>query len=171
MSGIYLGLGSNLGNRLVNLVCCLKTLNLSSEIHLLKNSSIYESEPYGFSDQPWFLNIVVEIDTKLKPLELLQFTQQLEKKVGRFKTYRWGPRTIDIDILSYHNVVFKHQVLKIPHQQLHLRKFVLIPLKEIAACFVHSDLKKNIDELLNECQDKIVVNWFMDGNELLNRLE
>lgn len=171
MTGIYLGLGSNLGNRLVNLACCLKTLNLSNEIHLTKNSSIYESEPFGFSNQPWFLNMAIEIDTKLEPLQLLQFTQQLEKKVGRVRTHRWGPRTIDIDILSYHNIVFKHPVLNIPHQQLHLRKFVLIPLKEIATCFFHSELKKNINELLNECQDKIAVNWFMDGNELLNLLE
>jgi len=171
MTGIYLGLGSNLDDRRMNLAQCLKTLNFSSKIKLIKISSVYESEPYGFANQPWFLNMVIEIETNLEPLQLLQFTQQIEKQLGRKKTNHWGPRTIDIDILSYNNIIFRHPMLNIPHQQLHLRQFVLLPLKEIATCFVHPGLKKNIDQLLKDCHDKVVVNFFMVGNELLNYLE
>lgn len=171
MTGIFLGLGSNLGDRLMNLARCLKEFKLSYEIELVKISSVYESEPYGFVDQPWFLNMVVEIDSKLKPLELLKRTQQIESRLGRKNADRWGPRTIDIDILSYNNTIFKHPMLNIPHQQLHLRQFVLHPLKEIATRFVHPELKKDVDEMLNHCQDQLKVNWLMNGNELLTYLE
>ncbi len=171
MTGIFLGLGSNLGDRLMNLACCLKELKLSYEIELMKVSSVYESEPLGFSDQPWFLNMVVEIETNLEPLDLLKLTQQIESQLGRKRTHRWGPRTIDIDILSYKNIIFKHPMLNIPHRQLHLRQFVLQPLKEIATGFVHPGLKKDIDQMLNHCQDQLKVNWLMDGNELLTYIE
>jgi len=170
MTGIYLGLGSNLGDRLMNLARCLKTLYLSRKIQLIKISSVYESEPFGFSDQPWFLNMVIEIETNLEPLQLLESIQQIEQQIGRKKNYYWGPRTIDIDILCYHNIIFNHPMLNIPHRQLHLRQFVLLPLKEIAARFVHPVFKKSIDQLLQDCQDKVVVNWFMDGTQLLNYL-
>lgn len=168
MTGIYLGLGSNRGDRMKNLARCLKTLPLTNEIHLKKVSSVYESEPVGHSDQPWFLNMVAEIETNLKPLPLLHLTQQIEQELGRKKTYHWGPRTIDIDILSYHNLIFNHPMLNVPHRQLHLRKFVLLPLQEIAACFVHPKLKKNINQLLTDCQDTAIVNWFLDGKVLSN---
>ena len=166
MAGIYLGLGSNLGNRMSNLIRCLKALHLINEIQLKKLSSVYESEPLGYSDQPWFLNMVVEIETNLEPLQLLQVTQQIEQELGRKKTFYWGPRTIDIDILSYHDIIFDHPKLNVPHRQLHLRQFVLLPLQEIAACFVHPDLKKNINQLLTDCRNTAEVNRFMDGKQL-----
>lgn len=171
MTGIYLGLGSNHGDRQMNLARCLRILSLSREIQLIKISSVYESEPYGFANQPWFLNMAIEIGTNLQPLQLLEFTQQIERQIGRKKTHHWGPRTIDIDILSYDNIIFKHPMLNIPHRQLHLRQFVLLPLREIAAGFVHPKLEKNIDQLLKDCRDQVVVNWFMDGNELLKLIE
>ena len=167
MTGIILGLGSNLSDRLMNLARCLKEFELSNEIELKKISSVYESEPYGFSDQPWFLNMGVEIETNLEPLNLLKLTQRIESQLARKKTHRWGPRIIDIDILCYKNIIFKHPMLNIPHRQLHLRQFVLQPLREIATCFVHPELKKNIDQLVNSCHDQLKVNWLMDGNELL----
>jgi len=166
MTEIYLGLGSNLGDRLMNLARCLKELRSSTEIQLMKISSVYESEPYGFLDQPWFLNMVIEITTKLEPLRLLKLTQQIEKQLGRKNTHHWGPRTIDVDILSYDNLIFKHPMLNLPHQQLHLRQFVLLPLKEIAACFVHPGFKQTIDQMLMNCQDKSKINWLIHGNEL-----
>ncbi len=166
MSEIYLGLGSNLGDRLMNLARCLKELKKNNEIQVTKISSVYESEPYGFLDQPWFLNMAVKIATNLEPLGLLKLTQQIEKQLGGKKTQRWGPRTIDVDLLSYNNLIFKHQMLKLPHQQLHLRKFVLLPLKEIAANFIHPGFKLTIDQMLMNCQDKGKINWFIDGNEL-----
>jgi len=171
MKAIYLGLGSNLGNRLMNLARCLKELRASGELQLKKMSSIYESEPHGHCDQPWFLNMVVEIATDLAPLQLLKLTQQIEKQMGRTKTFHWGPRIIDIDILSFNNLIFKHPMLSLPHQQLHLRQFVLLPLKEIAAGFVHPEFNKDIDQLLMTCQDKNKINWFMDGNELITGSE
>ncbi len=170
MTGIYLGLGSNLGDRTANLAHCLSFLNSSGTIQLSKISSVYESEPYGLKSQPWFLNMVIEIDTHLEPLLLLQHTEAVEKRMKRVKTGDWGPRIIDIDILSYHNIILKHPMLNIPHRQLHLRRFVLLPLKEIAASFIHPGLKENVNQLLKDCQDKGVVNWFMDGNELIKGL-
>ncbi len=168
MAGIYLGLGSNLGDRMRNLARCLKALPLTNEIQLKKLSSVYESEPVGHSEQPWFLNMVVEIATDLKPFKLLHLIQQIEKELGRKKTYHWGPRTIDIDILSYDDIIFAHPMLNVPHGKLHLRQFVLLPLQEIAACFVHPNFKKNINQLLMDCQDTATVNWFMDGSQLSN---
>lgn len=167
MIGIFLGLGTNLGDRLKNLARCLKVLSLSSEIRLTTISSIYESEPYGISDQPLFLNMAVEIETRLEPFKLLELIQKIERQIGRKNIYRWGPRKIDIDILTYHNVILMHPMLCIPHRQLHLRQFVLLPLKEIAACFVHPKLNKNIDQLLEDCQDRSLIHWFMDGKKLL----
>lgn len=169
MTGIYMGLGSNQGDRLMNLACGLKKL-LSNKIQVIKFSSVYETEPYGFSRQSWFLNMVVEIKTALEPLALFRLIQQIENQIGRKKTHHWGPRTIDIDILSYNEIIFKHPMLNIPHRQLHLRQFVLLPLKEIAASFVHPEFKKSINQLLNECQDQAIVNWYMEGNEFLNYL-
>lgn len=171
MNGIYLGLGSNLGDRLMNLACCLKKMKLNNAIRLIKVSSVYESEPYGFANQPWFLNMVAEIETKLEPLQLLELIQQIENQSGRKKTLRWGPRTIDIDLLNYKNLVYKHPMLNLPHRQLHLRQFVLQPLKEIASRFVHPELQQTISQLLKNCQDKTKVNWFLDGYELLNSKE
>jgi len=171
MAGIFLGLGSNQGDRLMYLARCLKEFKLNNEIDLMKLSSVYETEPYGVADQPWFLNMCIKIDTKLEPFELLKRTQQIESRIGRTNADRWGPRTIDIDILSYRNIVIEHPILNIPHRQLHLRKFVLLPLKEIAAHFVHPESKKDIDQMLNQCPDQLEVNWLIDGDELLTYLE
>jgi 2-amino-4-hydroxy-6-hydroxymethyldihydropteridine diphosphokinase len=167
MSAIFLGLGSNLGDRLANLKSCLKILANSKEVKINKISSVYESEPYGDKDQPWFLNVVIEIATGLNPISLLNFTQNVEQQVGRKKTRFWGPRIIDIDILSYEKSILMHPMLQIPHPQLHLRQFVLLPLKEIAARFIHPGLNKTIDQLINECQDRSQIAWFTNGTNLL----
>lgn len=167
MSAIFLGLGSNLGDRLANLESCLAILAQSAEVKLDNISSVYESEPWGDKHQPWFLNMVIEIATKLAPLSLLMFTQQVEQQIGRKKSNFWGPRVIDVDILSYKNRIVKHPLLQIPHPQLHLRRFVLLPLKEIAARFMHSGSNKKIDQLVSECQDTSEVAWFQDGKNLL----
>jgi len=167
MSAIFLGLGSNLDDRLENLRSCLNILSSSREVNILKFSSVYESEPYGNKNQPWFLNMAIEIRTKLEPLSLLKFTQRVEQQIGRRETGFWVPRIIDIDLLSYENRVLMHPLLQIPHPQLHLRQFVLIPLKEIAALFRHPGLNKSIDQLISECQDKSEVAWFKEGTNLL----
>ncbi len=165
MTGIYLGLGSNIGNREQNLVGCIELLNNTGEIRVFQSSSVYESEPVGYKSQPNFLNMVVEIDTELSPLALLKRTQHIEKQIGRKKTFVWGPRVIDIDILNYVNLVLEHPNLVLPHQQLHLRRFVMIPLKEVAEGYFHPKLNKPIDELLNECQDQNQVRLIIPRNE------
>lgn len=167
MSAIFLGLGSNLGDRLVNLKSCLAILAQSAEIKIKKLSSVYESDPYGDKHQPRFLNMVIEIATNRDPLSLLKFTQQVEQQIGRKKTRFWGPRIIDVDILTYKNRIVKHPMLQIPHPQLHLRQFVLLPLKEIATRFTHPGTGKNIDQLISECQDTSQVDWFKEGKNLL----
>jgi len=153
MTGIYLGLGTNLGNREENISQCLNLLSTKLEIEIIKQSSIYESDPYGFTDQPKFLNMVVEIETRLTPNKLLRIAQNIEKKSGKTKLFHWGPRIIDIDILSFQDQVIKQNRLLVPHTQLHLRKFVLIPLYEIAPDYIHPESKKTISQLLNECAD------------------
>lgn len=167
MSGIYLSLGTNLDNREENLKCCLRLISSHASLRMEGISSIYESEPVGFVDQPWFLNMVIRISTTLTPLQLLKLIQRLEVQVGRKKTFHWGPRIIDIDIIDYFNKIINHPKLKLPHRQLHARQFVLIPLKEIADRFFHPELKKDIDQLLEECPDNSLIKWYMNGNQLL----
>ncbi len=157
MQGIYLGLGTNLGEREKNLADCLTLISTSDEVKIVAASSIYETEPNGFIDQPKFLNMVIEIQTWWKPTLLLAFLQNIELQMGRKKTFHWGPRIIDIDILSYHNVVLQLDNLTIPHEQMPLRKFVLIPLAEIAQNYVHPESKKSLKEMLTECPDILKV--------------
>ena len=154
MTGIYLGLGSNLGNRENNFSQCLSHLTDTQDIVIVKMSSIYETEPHGFIIQPGFLNMVIEIETQTPPDQLLNIIQNVEKKMGKKKYFHWGPRLIDIDILSFQNRVINSKKLTLPHQLMHLRKFVLVPLNEIAPDFIHPLVNKNINQLLNECRDE-----------------
>ena len=167
MSGIYLSIGTNLGKREENLSRCLKLISSHKSLQIEKISSVYESEPVGFIEQPWFLNIAIQILSTLKPLELLELLHQFEIKVGRKRTFFWGPRIIDIDIIDYFNKILNHPKLNLPHRQLHVRQFVLIPLKEIADRYIHPVLHKNIDQLLTECPDNSQIKWFMNGKKLL----
>lgn len=130
MSKIYLGLGSNLGDQRANLETALQLL--SEQVKIMKRSAFYESEPVGFADQPWFLNIVVEGETELDPEALLRFTQSIEAKMKRVKTVRFGPRTIDVDILLYEGETRETETLTIPHPRMKERAFVMVPLHEIA---------------------------------------
>ncbi|MBI2755484.1 MAG: 2-amino-4-hydroxy-6-hydroxymethyldihydropteridine diphosphokinase [Chloroflexi bacterium] len=127
---VYLGLGSNLGDRAGNLLDGLAAL---SEVgHVGACSSVYESEPWGDTDQPPFLNLCCALDTDLAPLDLLDQAQRAEQRLGRVPSRRWGPRTLDIDLLVLPGTVFDHPRLRIPHPFLARRAFVLVPLAEIA---------------------------------------
>ena len=141
---------------------CINELELSDGIAVIEPSSVYATEPVGFADQPAFLNMVVKVETRLPIIQLLKLTQQIEKKLGRKKRVHWGPRLIDIDILSYNDELIYDQELIVPHSQMHLRRFVLIPLKEISENYIHPRFHKNINQLLNECPDKSQVT--MIGN-------
>jgi 2-amino-4-hydroxy-6-hydroxymethyldihydropteridine diphosphokinase len=132
MTRAYIGLGSNVGDRLQFLQRAVKDLGTTAGVHVIKVSSVYETEPVGPAAQAWFLNAVVEIDTSACPSALLRSTQGIEHALERMTTYRWGPRTIDLDILLYGNRQLKTADLKIPHPELCNRAFVMIPLLELA---------------------------------------
>lgn len=128
---VFLGLGSNLGNRYYYLKEAISALE-GPAIKVIKVSRIYETEPWGKEDQPLFWNQVIEIETILEPLELLHVCQDIELRLGRVRKEQWGSRTIDIDLLIYDNIVSDTEELRLPHPYLEERAFVLAPLREIA---------------------------------------
>ncbi len=133
MSHCFLALGSNLVEPLQQAIAARQALTASTQIHLLAASSLYRSRPMGPQDQPDYLNAVVHISTQLSPLELLDFTQNIERQQGRVrKQQRWGPRTLDLDILLYDQQVINSPRLTVPHYGMKQREFVLLPLAEIA---------------------------------------
>ncbi len=153
---IFLSLGSNLGDRRKNIERALDILE-SQKAHVVKRSSFYETEPVGVTDQPWFLNMCVEVATTIAPRDLLKVCLAIEDDLGRKRHEKWGPRIIDIDILFFGSLIIKEYDVIIPHQYLHERRFVLQPLSEIAPEFVHPVLGKTMVELLTGCTDSNVV--------------
>lgn len=145
MVKVYIGLGSNLGDKGENLKKAVDLLKEKCKI--LKSSSLYETEPVGYKEQGWFLNCAIEIKTNLNPQELLEFLLLIEKRLGRVRAIKNGPRTIDLDILFYDNKIINENNLIVPHPRLHERAFVLEPLNEICPNFVHPVLKKSINKL------------------------
>lgn len=145
----YIGLGSNLGSRESN---CFQTIELikSSLGTIEAISSLYETKPWGVVEQPDFINMALKLVTSLEPFALLRQLKEIEKAIGRTKTFRWGPRVIDLDILFYDNLIIKTSELEIPHPGIPVRLFVLRPMIEIAPEFVHPYLKKTIKELYEE---------------------
>lgn len=143
---IYLALGSNLGNRLANLKSAIS--NLPPQMDVKKKSPVYETPPWGYVDQPAFLNQVVMAETYMEPENLLSHLKRLETVLGREPTFENGPRVIDIDILFYDDLILDSPPLIIPHPRLHTRGFVLMPLNDIAPDLVHPVLGKSVSELL-----------------------
>ncbi len=131
MVKVYIGVGSNLGDRKKNIEKAYKFLNNIQGIKIRKTSSIIETEPWGYKNQPKFLNTVWEIETELSPEKLLKTLKKIEKTVGRKKTFKWGPRVIDLDILIYGRKTINKKNLKIPHPQIKNRVFILKLLSEL----------------------------------------
>lgn len=171
---VYLGLGTNIGDREANLQEAIERVK-GLGLAIVRVSSIYETEPVGYHDQPWFLNQVIEVNVlDWQILSLLKALQNIEREMGRTRTILNGPRVIDIDILLYDDYVgfFTNTrsaednpqiayasgvILELPHPRLHLRRFVLAPLCEIAPDLVHPQLKKSCSELLAELDDPSIV--------------
>ncbi|RPI37880.1 MAG: 2-amino-4-hydroxy-6-hydroxymethyldihydropteridine diphosphokinase [Nitrospiraceae bacterium] len=153
MAIVYIGLGSNLGDRHKN---CLRAIELLKQngLSVTRQSSMYETEPWGLTGQPEFVNMAVETETELAPEPLLALLKKIEKDMGRRDIVRWGPRIIDLDILFYDDITMNTDALTIPHPLLHEREFVLRPLSEIAEKKVHPVLKKKIGEILRDRPSK-----------------
>jgi 2-amino-4-hydroxy-6-hydroxymethyldihydropteridine diphosphokinase len=146
---IYLGLGSNIGDRAENIISALSFLQSSNFVKIKKISSFYETSPIG-PKQRKFYNIAIRAITPLNPQGLLSLIKQIEKLIGRKKTLRWGPRVIDIDILFFKNIIITEKNLVIPHKEIQNRFFVLVSLNEIAGDFVCPLSNKKISVILNE---------------------
>jgi 2-amino-4-hydroxy-6-hydroxymethyldihydropteridine diphosphokinase len=149
-------LGSNLGDRSSNLDKARRFIG--REIgKIVTASSIYETAPWGKTDQPHFLNQVIEIECPFAPHELLHSLKAIEQRLGRTSSEKWGSRVLDLDILFYSSELIKEDNLTIPHPEITNRKFVLIPLNEIIPDFIHPKHNKTIRELLHECSDQLEV--------------
>lgn len=150
---VYIGLGANLGERHVTLRRAAEALANLPGTSVIQHSSVYETDPYGQEDQPRFLNAVSQIETTLEPGELLTELQRIEKSLGRIRRDPWGPREIDLDILLYDGLVYGDERVRVPHPELQMRKFVLIPLLEVAPDLVHPQNGMTVTELRSACTD------------------
>ena len=149
----YIGFGSNIGDRLAHIQNAIHALSKTEGVTLQKISSVYKTDPVGYEAQAQFLNGIAAIQTSLSPLSLLHTLKNIETEIGRQHRIRWGPREIDLDILIYGDLCLQTEKLVIPHSEMHLRHFVLVPLAEIAPDLVHPVFQESIQTLLNHLDD------------------
>ncbi len=149
----YIGFGSNIGDRLAHIQNAIQTLSKTEGITLQKISSLYKTDPVGYEAQAQFLNGVAAIHTTLSPLSLLHTLKDIETAIGRKHRIRWGPREIDLDILIYGDLCLQTEKLVVPHPEMHLRGFVLVPLVEIAPDLVHPVFQETIQTILNRLEN------------------
>ncbi|GEK34508.1 2-amino-4-hydroxy-6-hydroxymethyldihydropteridine diphosphokinase [Kurthia sibirica] len=150
MMQAYISLGSNMGDKVESLKQAVQLLHGEKEIRVTAVSSIYDTDPVGYEDQDVFMNCIVEVDTSLSALDLLRSCQAIEQKLKRERIIRWGPRTMDLDIILYGEEIHDNEILTIPHARMHERAFVLVPLAEIAPYANQPVLGQSIDALLAE---------------------
>ncbi|MFA0962881.1 2-amino-4-hydroxy-6-hydroxymethyldihydropteridine diphosphokinase [Roseivirga sp. BDSF3-8] len=156
MNGIFLLLGSNLGNRLSNLRLAANLLQ-GGGCEIVESSKVYETEPWGISEQPAFLNQVLKVETSLLPEELLTLLLASEEEMGRIRHVKWGERLIDMDILYYNDLIYKSESLVVPHPEIANRRFTLVPLAELAGAQAHPFSGLTQEQMLNVCPDKLRV--------------
>lgn len=158
---LYLSLGTNMGDRAANLKQALTSL--PPQMTVKKKSKVYETPPWGFTDQEPFLNQAVMVTTYLEPEPLLKHLKRLEVALGRQATFRYGPRLIDLDILFYDDLVLETPSLTIPHPHVHDRGFVLLPMMDIAPDLVHPGMQKSIREMIALCNTEGIVPYTADS--------
>ena len=154
MANVYLGLGSNIGDKKQYIIDAIEALSDDRHINLIQVAEMIETEPYGHVEQDDFLNTCVHIETDYTPYEMLDKAMEIEQSLDRERLIKWGPRTIDIDILLYKDLQIEQDNLTIPHEELHLRSFVLEPLNSIAKDVVHPVFNQTIHELYLDLKRK-----------------
>ncbi len=157
MSKVYIGLGSNKNDRIEYLYQALLELEQTSGISIIELSSFYETKPFGVENQQNYYNAVVLIETFFSPTELYEKLKQIEKSVGRTKSFRWGPREIDLDIILFDSLVYLDQNLQIPHKDYIFRDFVLVPLLEISPDLIDPQSKLNISEFQSTLEENYII--------------
>ncbi len=162
MTVVYIGLGSNIGNRIENIKRALALLNEKEAFTLLQTSSCYRTAPVGYEAQEWFANAVAAGETSLPPLELLKQLQSIEKEMGRKTLFKWGPRNIDLDLLFYGDRIVEERDLTVPHPFADQRRFVMEPLVEIMPEGVHPVLQITFREIL----DRLGTGQFVERMEI-----
>ena len=167
MDDVFLGIGSNVGNRVGFILAALRKLRETTSVTIVKISSIYETEPVGVKDQDSFLNGAVRIQTSLSAKDFHVQVKNIEREVGRLERVRWGPREIDIDILLFGGQVVDEANLKIPHPEMQKRRFVLQPLAEIGPDVVHPVLNRSMKDLLRECTDTCAVELSRTNTDII----
>lgn len=150
---VFTGIGSNVGDPEANCLKAIDYLQQTDSSRIISKSSLYKTEPVGYSKQDWFVNCVVKLETEWDIREFLEFSKSIERNFGTKSNIRWGPREIDIDILFYNKRVIDERDLKVPHPMIHKRKFVMIPMLEIEPCFIHPVLGRSMKDLLNDLME------------------
>ena len=154
---VFISLGSNLGDRLQYIQRAVETIKKIASTKIRAVSSVYETEPVGKKNQPEFLNAAAELDTTVEARQLFRTLKGIEQSLGRTRAERWGPREIDLDLLYYDAEILADAELTVPHPEIHKRRFVLVPLAEIAGEFTDPAANKSITQILDRCTDTSIV--------------
>jgi 2-amino-4-hydroxy-6-hydroxymethyldihydropteridine diphosphokinase len=153
MKTAYIGIGSNLGDKSKNCIKAIEMISVLPGCKLMKQSDLYLTKPVGVEDQDWYVNGVVDLFTGLSPQDLLNYLLSIEENMGRVRRQRWESRIIDLDILFFGQDMIDEKHLTIPHPRLHSRRFVLVPMTQIAPDFIHPSLGLTMAELLGKCPE------------------
>jgi 2-amino-4-hydroxy-6-hydroxymethyldihydropteridine diphosphokinase len=154
---VYIGIGSNLGNRMQFVYTAIKKIEAEPGCKVEKISSFYESKPFGNTEQDNFINLVILVKTIFKPFALFNFLKQIESEIGRKNASHWGPREIDLDILFYDDLIYNDPQLTIPHKGIKERDFVLVPMCEIAPDFIHPGINEKICDICKTDLEKNII--------------